>query len=655
MSADLENTMERIGRILTADSTLRVEIRGDQAFAEPGRVVLPSIDRYEHLGAENAERLLHGLVDHECGHAADSDFDYSQRAHEVDPAFKLLFNAIEDGYVEARRGYLYAGSHYNLGQKNAWFWSTDLDEKQRSVEHRLQDPEHDQWEKFILGLTLALRPDGGVTLEMIEAADARTGMMLRTVWPIVEHIPSLMVESQQSAHCYAATEQIWAIFRPPPPPPPPPGGGGGEPDPDAKPTPKRKGSDPGAPPPPPPTSGGGSEKAREEMCEQGVDPEMVLERYTKNENKGGCLNPEDAITSAMRKVFDDPADTHPYIVFDPSFDLERDFSSEFTDTLSKAYERDFLTASTITDELVSTLESALFAKRERRLSFSGDEEGEIDVPMLAEYAVGAARSEDLWVDYTAEEDGDHAAVALLVDCSGSMGNGMEYGEFSKSYLARLCAIAMHEALKRVQVQHEISGFTTIANEDANTHPWAQNREAAYTEHFAQLRRVCIEAHNRGTDLSKFARTCAGDPNDPGTHLTVPIYGVFKGFDTEESRGLVLIAGLAANLDGEAILWQARRLARRSERRKVLLVLSDGYPAGSHDNAAGAKHLTDAVQRALACGIEVYGIGINSDAVRKFYPHSWVCRNLSELPTILFRALLETVVETGTTPWKEGLL
>lgn len=626
--------MERLGRIMTGDSTLEVQVRGDRAYAKPGCVVLPALERYECIGAENAERVIHGVGDHEFGHASDSDFEVIARARRrgESPAFVALLNVLEDGYVEGRRGLLYPGTRYNLTKKNDWFWATDFTPSGGlpSCMQRIGSGRGTLWERFLLALTMVVRPYGGPSFEEAAAIDDEVGRMLEEIKPHLEELPPLFSRSRQSAEVERVARAIWDAFTGPKEVSEneePKEGGEGQEDLDFGPGGPGKGGKP-------------------------VDVEGEIARFN-TQPPGEPLNPEEAVQARVRAMFEQPSDVRPYVVFDQSFDIERDFSSEQLAPLSAEYEGYRKAAEGVTGELVYAFESALRDRTMRRLSFGGDEEGEIDPALLPSFSLGATHHEDLWLDYRAEEEGGHAAVAILIDCSGSMGNGTSFGRDqrgrfveapSRSYLARLCAIAAHEALKRCQVPHEINGFTTIASHTFRSYSWSVGRDREYREHFERLREACREAQAQGTNLRQFARTWWDGI------LQVPIYATFKGFGHEDGRGLVRVAGLGANLDGEAILWQARRLVRRPERRKVMVVLSDGYPSGCHDDAQGAQHLTEAVQRALGAGIEVYGIGVQSAAVMSFYPHWWVVEELHELPAVMIRALMESVVTVGSSAW-----
>ena len=87
-----------------------------------------------------------------------------------------------------------------------------------------------------------------------------------------------------------------------------------------------------------------------------------------------------------------------------------------------------------------------------------------------------------------------------------------------------------------------------------------------------------------------------------------------------------------NVDGESVDWARKRLEQRPERKRVLLALSDGYPAyHGRSQREGNQHLRDAVARCEASNIDCVGIGIMSDAVEQFYPLHTVCHTLKDLP------------------------
>lgn len=681
MSLDLDHVMLRLGRILTADSSLEVVVRGAKPYAVPGRVVLPAVETYEGLG-EDGERVLHGVADHEFGHAADTDFAALAEAQAEGEAFAALANALEDGYVERRRITLYPGARYNLEKLHDWF-------AEHSVADRLEDPEGNLWEQFVLATAVDASP-----VNDLDRYDVRPEVleMVAKARPLYAQLDDLRHESQQTPAVLEMARAVWEAVKPPDPPPEeqPPGEDDGEGDSDEddeddedseqgeeeseeeegedEDDEDEEGEEEVEGDPPPLGEGDGEELIHDDEDSPSDPLRAALEDFEVGDHE--AMSASDAAGDELQAALEEGKDT--YEVFDPSFDIARDFSGEYTDGLSKAFERDVAAADEVSDELVNAFEARLQSVTRRRLTFAdAGPDGVLDSNLLPAFSLGSIPSDDLWLDYTAEVAGGHAAVAVLIDCSGSMATDASGSAFppgavrvigrqrfinpaapgSKAYLARLCAIAITKALTRCQVPHEVTGFTTIRSSAVEEHGWAgpTTMHGFFHEHFRRLRAVCIEAEDQGVDLSTFARTCRHARGD----LQLPFHAVLKGFAHDDARALELIAGIGENLDGESVLWQARRLARRPERRKVMFVLSDGYPAGSNDDYAAKAYLKRTVARVASAGVEVYGIGIMSGAVRRFYPRSWVCKQLADLPEVVMRALTETVVE-GDRGWDKLL-
>lgn len=93
---------------------------------------------------------------------------------------------------------------------------------------------------------------------------------------------------------------------------------------------------------------------------------------------------------------------------------------------------------------------------------------------------------------------------------------------------------------------------------------------------------------------------------------------------------------------EAVWWVLQQLCSLEEKRKLLLIISDGEP----DNADEAKN---AIQACHAQGTEVYGIGIQTTAMRRLLPETQTraIHDLNELTPALFDLLRITL---QTHPW-----
>lgn len=172
------------------------------------------------------------------------------------------------------------------------------------------------------------------------------------------------------------------------------------------------------------------------------------------------------------------------------------------------------------------------------------------------------------------------AITLLVDCSGSMAG-------SKFRMACSGAGLFAEALRPLNIKYSVLGFT---NEEKRDDPliWV------FTDFNERV------TTNELTDRFAVASGC-----------------------------------LWENTDGDAIAYASHQLRLRNENRKVLLVLSDGSPAGRRHAGDISNYTLQAVQHAEKSGIDIYGIGIMDTNVKYFYKKHIVVDNLTNLaPTIL---------------------
>ena len=192
------------------------------------------------------------------------------------------------------------------------------------------------------------------------------------------------------------------------------------------------------------------------------------------------------------------------------------------------------------------------------------------------------------------------AVTLLIDNSGSM-----FGK--KVEVAMVAAYALAQTLERVGIPCEMLGFTTGG--------------------YAYSGNTMSEADQK----VRYNRTCS---------LIMPIY---KSFD-ERVNSIVKqrIAhmaynqpGMNANVDGECLEYAAMRLMKRREPRKVLMVLSDGQPAGAHN---ATDHLKTVVEDLTKSGLDMVGIGIMDESVKHYYPKHMVLRAVEDLPSIVMNEL-----------------
>lgn len=200
-------------------------------------------------------------------------------------------------------------------------------------------------------------------------------------------------------------------------------------------------------------------------------------------------------------------------------------------------------------------------------------------------------------------------VTLLVDNSGSMrGRPIEMAAVSADVLAR--------TLERCGVKVEVLGFTTQT--------WKGGQ-------------------------SRLDWISAGSPDNPG-RLNDLLHVIYKEADASYRSAKpafsVMLADdlLKENIDGEGLIWAYNRLLKRSEKRKILLVISDGapvdYATDKHNESNYLDtHLRDVIETIQKKKqVELLAIGIGHD-VRRYYRHAVTIED----PSQLGQALIERMV------------
>lgn len=117
----------------------------------------------------------------------------------------------------------------------------------------------------------------------------------------------------------------------------------------------------------------------------------------------------------------------------------------------------------------------------------------------------------------------------------------------------------------------------------------------------------------------------------------PWFFVVKGYNenisTDEilNRMEIVSRYLQDNPDGEALLWAYSRLRIRREKKKILVVLSDGKPETGTEGDS-SEHLKYICQE-LDKRITLYGIGLQSDDVTKYYKNRFLVNTGHDLETM----------------------
>ena len=123
-------------------------------------------------------------------------------------------------------------------------------------------------------------------------------------------------------------------------------------------------------------------------------------------------------------------------------------------------------------------------------------------------------------------------------------------------------------------------------------------------------------------------------------------GMIKRFDDRSVSPQDIANGFSrffpissANNDADSLMWAYNQIAKRKEERKILMVLSDGCPAGSWKGGSSSdnlKHVTRHIEREGK--VELYGVGICSDAVETYYSNCKVLDDETEINKTLFEII-----------------
>ena len=261
--------------------------------------------------------------------------------------------------------------------------------------------------------------------------------------------------------------------------------------------------------------------------------------------------------------------------------------------------------------LANRLQRKLMAQQSRAWDFDL-EEGILDTARLTRVVIDPLHA----LSFKQERDATFrdTIVTLLLDNSGSMRG-------RPIMVAACCADILARTLERCGVKVEILGFTTKA--------WkgGQAREAWLA---------------------------AGKPPNPG-RLNDLRHIVYKSADSpwrraKRSLALMMREGLLKeNIDGEALAWAHRRLQGRPERRRILMMISDGAPVDDSTLSVNTGnylelHLRQVIEEIeTRSPVELIAIGIGHDVTR-YYRRAVTITDPAELAGAMTDKLCELFAE-----------
>ena len=275
--------------------------------------------------------------------------------------------------------------------------------------------------------------------------------------------------------------------------------------------------------------------------------------------------------------------------------------------LRKNLDQQLTSLQNVVAKLANKLQRQLLAKQNRSWEFDL-EEGMLDASKLSRVIINPFNS----LSYKVEKENEFkdTVVTLLIDNSGSM-RGRPIS------VAAICADILSRTLERCSVKVEVLGFTT------KNWKGGKSREKWNT---------------------------SNKPKNPG-RLNDLRHIIYKSADipwrqSKKNLGLMLKEGLLKeNIDGEALIWAYKRILKRKEQRKILMVISDGAPVDDSTLSVNSgdyleKHLKKTVKWIEEnSNIEIIAVGIGHDVTR-YYKKAIKIVDVQELGDVMINQLTE---------------
>ena len=256
-------------------------------------------------------------------------------------------------------------------------------------------------------------------------------------------------------------------------------------------------------------------------------------------------------------------------------------------------------------KIANRLQRKLMAQQNRNWDFNV-EEGYLDTSKLAKLI--ANPNNKLSFKIEREVEFKDTIVSLLIDNSGSMRG-------RPITVAALCSDILAKTLERCLIKCEILGFTTKAWKGGRSREkWIKDGKKSNPGRLNDLRHIIYKSGDAAWRRSK------------------------------KNLGLLLKEGiLKENVDGEALLWAYQRLLKRQEKRKILVVISDGAPVDDSTLSVNPgnyleKNLRNTIYNIEEnSSIELIAIGIGHD-VSRYYKKAVTIMDVDQLGEVLLNQL-----------------
>ena len=594
LSDTLVRGLTQASKVMGRDKDVNITFSGDNAYTDGSTINLPAVPSGVMLDVKTA-RTMRGYADHEAGHIRHTDIPNGQAwlaKHKDNSTLVGLMQQLEDVRIERKIKSDYLGSKVNLDTLNSivqdgWLESVGADqmEGQEAIGAIFGEENNRN------GLAKAD--------ELLEGVGEKYAAHSKEWVDAVGHCRTSRDVQRLAEHIYEQLEQDPNLDQQPEPIPQ-----------DAV-----QGDD------------GDDEMEAEGQAKKDQEEHEAKEGKGKPEGKpeegeaevavtghGSSLQDESvkeiiqAETEERERSLDGPAPTVTPLT------TEEDTWSSKNNRTNKQHGfqhadqeglGEYQVAQSKASGSIGVLRSKILRylkAKEMRDWDGGREVGRLDTRRL----VSAYNGQHNVFKVKTERDEVDTAISILADLSGSMS-----GE--RADVTRDCLVALAEALETTSFSYSINGFceTGLVKGYVSDNSYPENTRVC------ELQTVSFKAWNERLFDNKH------------------VLGSFPSF----------VGG--ANNDPESILLMADDLMKRPEKRKVLIVLSDGEPSyavvNQTDYNVGHTATKEAVRLTESMGIDTIGIGIQSRAVEHYYSNNFVVNDLNDLTS----KAMDTILKLAT--------
>ena len=316
---------------------------------------------------------------------------------------------------------------------------------------------------------------------------------------------------------------------------------------------------------------------------------------------------ENNVDFLPNKITNNEENNYKYFTneYDEIINAEKLCDAQELDRLRLSLDQQVFSFKPLIAKIANRLQRKLLSQQNRQWDFN-QEEGFLDTSKLSR--IIANPQNKLSFKKEKEIEFKDTIVTLLIDNSGSMRG-------RPITVAALCSDILARTLERCLIKTEILGFTTKAWKGGKSREkWINNNKPSSPGRLNDLRHIIYKSGDTAWRRSK------------------------------KNLGLLLREGiLKENVDGEALIWAYNRIKRRQEKRKILVVISDGAPVDDSTLSVNqGNYLENHLRQSISSvesntDIDLVAIGIGHD-VSRYYKNAVTIMDVDQLGEVLLNQL-----------------